>query len=327
MKHNSKYLLLAMGLGLLSCEKAPVNPASSQKANTSSALYEGTSTANGRLVFESEDQFLETMKGLQALDHQSLVKWDSENGVTSLVEHYKEFDMEEREEGTVQYLISQGKLLGVPDEKFAAVLNADGVFQVGQEIHKVNQYEELIFPAEREDILIKHSWNDPEVKHIPIEFKYVSEDAKSEIVKEPSTAQRTGNFYGWYTRNVYSDVNNRAMPKTWNSRETRMVAEQWNVTYAVYASHGVRTKYEYRSRFAGWLCNDASYLAVEGNSRVRGTGQPFAIPVSGSSNDSNTSSTSKTLAWLGGLGVAFTIEESNSTHTAVYKGATARTSL
>ncbi|PJJ59835.1 hypothetical protein CLV45_1257 [Hymenobacter chitinivorans DSM 11115] len=274
------------------------------------------------------------MKQLQEYAGAKLTEWDAQNGITSLNEYYAELNAEEREDGTVDFLISQEKLLGVPDEKFASILNTDGVFQVGDEIHKINQHEELIFPAEREDILLKGNWDDPDIKHFPIDYKYVAEDGGGKdvggkIAKQQGqtiTAQRTGNFYGWYEQHQYTDVNGRTLPKTWNDRDTRLVAVQWNVTYYFYASHGVRTKYEYKSRFAGWLWNDASNLAVDGTSSVRRSGSP-AFTVGGSSSDTNSSSTSSNLVWIGGRGVSISIVSSVSHHSTIYKGATARLTL
>lgn len=323
---NLKYFGWALVLTLASCEKASVTPATpnpmaavNQAASArAEGIAEGVSVIEGRLVFANNDAFVSTMKQLQEYNTSKLADWDAQNGIKSLSELYTSINNSEKSEQSAEDLIAQGKLLGIPDDKFASVVNTDGVFQVGDQIHKITQNEELIYPATGKG----------EAKHFPIEFKFASDSTGA-----GAEQARSGNFYGWYEREIYNDASGRRLPTTSNGRATRMVAVQWNVTYYLYSSAGVRTKYQYKPRFWFWSGTDASNLHVDGSFDVTvpdpTTGNPSPpFTVAGSDDDTNTSSVSKNLVFVfSNNGTKFTIVTSTSHHSAVYRGATASETL
>lgn len=62
--------------------------------------------------------------------------WDTENGIASLHEQYDRLDADTLEEvATVDTLVAQGKLLWVPDSRFASVLNEAGEVQIKDQIY------------------------------------------------------------------------------------------------------------------------------------------------------------------------------------------------
>lgn len=326
-------LVLSLLVEASSCNKEAdkVIPIKSDSANR---VAEGVEVRHGRLVFYDMEAFKNYMDEMHSMSLEEVEVADANDGVLSLREHYAQIDgVGENATESTDQLFETGQLLMVPDSRFASVLNKDGVFQIGDEIHKITQNMEYIIANGDEDILENSDWNNPNVTQFQIEFTSTIEPApeggktstnNNGSIKPSSQNGRSGNFVGWYSQTKETDNNGVKLPQTWNGRPTRIFASQWNVTYAAYASHGVRSKFEYKSKYAGWLDNECSYIKAQGDSRAT----MWFTNVSSTVNSglqwderSNKATTEKNLFWAAGAGVVINLHYSNSYHLAVYKGA------
>lgn len=299
---------------------------------------DGYSVRNGRLVFVNQAAFQQFIERLSA-NKSDLTAWDNRNGITSLQETYAAIDKRlaaldakfeqlsaaeqviAQQEMTVSERVAKGTILWVPDPVFASIVNAEGEFQIGDEIHHLTQREEYIVKASEQAVLRGKDWKNPAVRTVPIQYRRVSK-------KTGNTAQRSGDFTMWYTGYTERDINGNTLPKTYNGRPTRLWASQWNVVWAAYASHGVRSQYEYKSRLAGWLDNDCSEIYVKGESVIirpndDSRTQQYVTNEDIKYNDDVVEATLQSHASVEFMEIVW----SNSTHRAVYKGATAQLDL
>ncbi|TGE19648.1 hypothetical protein [Hymenobacter elongatus] len=341
MKNLTPFALAISAAGFFTaCQKdnsiEPSHTATVQQADARQASG-GYSVRNGRLVFANQAAFQKVVEHLNA-NKTSLAAWDNGNGVTSLKEKYAAIDKRlaaldakfeqlsaaeqalAQQEMTVSERVEKGAILWVPDPVFASILNAEGEFQIGDEVHHLTQRDEYIVNASEQAVLKRQDWKNPAVRTFSIQY---GTNKKTE-----GTAQRSGQFTMWYTDYTERDINGNTLPKTYNGRPTRLWASQWNVVWAAYASHGVRSQYEYKSRFAGWLDNDCSEIYVKGESVIirpndDSRTEQYVTNEDIKYNDDVVEATLQSHASVEFMEIVW----SNSTHRAVYKGATAQLSL
>ncbi len=265
------------------------------------------------------------MGELHTFSGRELTAWDEANQLPSLQELYDRLDADTINTTTIDTLIASGQLLWVPDVRFASVLNERGEIQIGKDIYRYEQKVAHIVPAGREDLLREQHWNAPEVRNVKLEFNFITEDNRPVVtgpdpINGGQTSYRQGNFYGQIEKfQPYANTGQK-MPKTWNGRPTRMKYLQWNAYWIAYASTGIRTKYQYKSRYADWQPNQASWLYCGGwvaYTNVVGT-LHFA---SGKDENWNDNGVEKTLFWTSALPIQ--LVQSESRHLAEYKGLTA----
>lgn len=332
------FLVIILAIASVSCRKEVDSVAPAQE-KTSNRIADGVEVHNGRLVFNDMEAFKAYMEEMHSMSLEEVEAADANDGVLSLRERYQQIDgVGEDATVTTDQLFASGELLFVPDSRFASVLNQDGVFQIGDDIHKITQNMEYIITNDDEEILENSDWSNPNVTQFPIEFTSTIEQpegGKTGSANNGSTTSqnsnaRTGNFWGWKETTKTIDNSENNLPQTSNGRPTRLFGAQWNVQYAVYSSHGVRSKFEYKSRYAGWLDEKASYIKAQGESRATNWYGP--IPQTGVNpktedsglrfdDRSNAASTEKTIFWLAGGGMSINLHYSNSYHLAIYRGA------
>ena len=287
--------------------------------------------ADGRMVFKDTTAFRLTMEHLQGLSLEEVGEWDGKNGIASLLEKYEQVEADSTKETLgLDSLFTTGQLLCIPDSRLAAVLNQEGVLQIGEVIFKTKQREVFAIPATRTDLLQKADWANPAVTRYEVKFDFWNKktDPRPIItVTDPNTSQpvaaRYGNFFGWSERDQPSDQHGNLMPTTWNNRPTRMKCIQWNVSWPYYSSVGVRTKYQFKSRVGGWKKTDASHLWASGqfDYRIVGVGP---ITYAGGGNQAwGTEAVEHTIASTSVPGAFYFLEQSWSTHSATYRNATA----
>src|SRR5690606_14905714 len=124
---------------------------------------------NGRFVFQDLEAFKNYMNNLHELPMEEVMANDAANELLSLREHYEAIDgVGEEADVTTDQLFESGQLLNVPDHRFASVLNQDGVFQIGEEIHKITQNMEYIIANGDEEILANNDWENENVEKFDI---------------------------------------------------------------------------------------------------------------------------------------------------------------
>lgn len=293
---------------------------------------------NGRLVFANQSAFERVTERLNA-NKADLASWDRENGITSLQETYTsinerlaaidaKFDqlsateqVAAQQEMTVSERVKKGTILWIPDPVFARIVNAEGEFQIGDELHHLTQLNEYIVKASEQAVLKRQEWGNPAVRTFPIQYLATS-------TQPTGTASRSGHFTMWHTDYTERDINGNTLPKTHNGRPTRLWASQWNVVWAAFASHGVRSQYEYKSRLAGWLDNNCSEIYVKGESVIirpndDSRTQDYVTNEDIKPEDDVVEATLQSHASVEFMEIVW----SNSTHRAIYKGATAEIRL
>jgi hypothetical protein len=206
-------LVLTLTFAGFSCKKDgdSIMPAMNGK-NSAGRITEGVELHNGRLVFQDIEAFKSYMNGLQERSMDEVIANDAANEMESLREYYEAIDgVGDDADVTTDQLFASGQLLNVPDLRFASVLNKDGVFQIGEEIHKITQNMEYIILNGDEAILANSDWENSYVEKFEIDFATTASEDTSEGGKAGNlnTGSKPSNqgarvftpphIIGWYT--------------------------------------------------------------------------------------------------------------------------------
>ena len=331
MQKAKSFIYFSFVAGVLlttSCKKTQVL---SETPNDVQATSMDVQVLNGRLVFSDTTSFAFTIRYLKSNGSRKLKQWDQGNGITSLEETYRSIDEKiaahdssnkvykpALNEMSVFERAANGTILWIPDRTFASILNSKGECQIGDTIYKVTQRKVYSVHKANEILFQKDDLTNPAVKATDV--KNLLPVSKLTVI-----TYRSGNFNMWYTLSTEVDINNQPLPKTWNGRPTRLFACQWNVVWGLYSSHGVRSQYEYRSRWSGWLDNDCAEIYVKGESAIirPSDDSRTIIYVSNEDVKYNDDVAEATLQVHPSV-LFMEIVWSHSTHRAIYKGAIAQ---
>ncbi|OJJ22600.1 hypothetical protein BKI52_07935 [marine bacterium AO1-C] len=223
---------------------------------------------NGALHFKNQDAFINIITQLNG-DNVDLNAWEeSINFTNSLRQH------QEDEEG-----------LDIPDPVFASILNTEGVYYIGKEVHKVTpKYEYVVKDGNTETLEAIVAGNTSNLRGVKVhEIKYG-------VAAQSFNAR----FQGKSTRK-----------KTPYSNATHLSAhlEAWDRTYALYASVGIRIKGRKKKR-RKWKDDEMWFAEVTWRAYTEAcvpscTGKAL---LTGTKSGTNTKSVSKTINYAAGTG-------------------------
>lgn len=225
---------------------------------------------NGTLYFKDEDTFVRIINQLNA-ENADLDAWEKSLNFTNSLRQNQKDD----------------EALDIPDPVFAAILNKDGVYYIGNEIHKVTpKYEYVIKDGNADKLKAVTAGNVQNLKRV------VAHEIKFGVAAQNFNAR----FQGKSTRK-----------KTPYSNATHLSAhlEAWDRTYALYASVGIRIKGRKKKR-RKWKDDDMWFAQVDWRAYTEvcsGTGCSGKTLLTGSQSGRNTKSVSKTISYAGGIGV------------------------
>lgn len=156
-------LLLAVG-----CQKEPVavQPARQHVA-------QGVSVVDGRMVFETLNDLRSTIDALKRMSERERVEWSRSLNYQSLQDFYQGNEgMIESSKNPV-YRTKKGDFPYVPDNLFARVLNQNGVYQLGNRVHRITLGGKELTTSEQnsKQLMMSEKNDDVETHTIDIEIK------------------------------------------------------------------------------------------------------------------------------------------------------------
>ena len=119
-------------LMVVSCQQDRMEP-----QLTEQKVAPGVTLASGRMMFATLNDLKTTIDRLKKMSESQRTEWSRNLKFVSLQDFYQE------NEGIVQnsinpvYQTKSGNVPYVPDVLFARVLNKDGIYQVGKEVHRI----------------------------------------------------------------------------------------------------------------------------------------------------------------------------------------------
>jgi hypothetical protein len=171
---------------------------------------------NNIIHFKTMNDFVETIDYLMSVDRNKISEWEKSIGFKSSMRAYYE-NLDEPKQAD---LIERWSL--IPDPVFASIVNDEGIYCIGDTIHKVTRYiEYLITDGDYAKLSLIDSRSSEEVN-------------SSSIIAIPIKRElNNGNlkWIGW-----------KSVEKTdiCNLTDRRAQLKAWNMTYAAYASCGIR---------------------------------------------------------------------------------------
>lgn len=228
---------------------------------------------NGIVCFQSMEGFRETMKFLHNCSDEEILKWQKSIGFNySLLDYYnsaEEFD-------------SDSAI--IPDMVFAAVVNADGFFSIGDSLHLITYEKEYVF--NKEDYFAA----DGNIKSLT-EFSIIRDDIS---INSPDKSKKIVGL-GWFDEFYYI------------TDYQRQKSSIWNVSYLAYASVGIRVKYEQEVGFlwsTRWDNQNINYGSVSGTVCYRTNWDPAdtELTLSGSNTGTDKTDIQKTIVYYVGTG-------------------------
>ncbi len=235
MKRNPFFKVLGLAIcfyAVVSCQKDEISSSNQALSEQAKALTpeqkqqfadlsnpeqnEDVVARKGRLVFKDLDVFKKVIGELKAMKSESDVKnWAKNLNYTPIAKVYKE---KWKEKGLItKEFCEENQMPFVPDPTFAMILNKDGVYQIGKEIQKITIDKGYSVIESKEELL-----ND--LKNTSLKkYEIVSE------TKKGTTKLRPNNINGGYF-----------VPEE-NGYYIYVYVEYWSVSYAYYASIGIRS--------------------------------------------------------------------------------------
>jgi hypothetical protein len=184
LQNSLKLFLLFLTISLYSCQKDSV---SIQPEEIIKNVDKDVSFQKNRLVFENELAFNNLVKKIREFSDIEKKAWADSFEHKSLQNYY-----DTNQEGEILGLenpifkTSLEVKPYVPDNVFAYILNKDGLYQIGNEIHQVKVGEELVVNIKYENLLTtnpssnyisKHSCK-VEISNLPADSKHIVKSGK-----------------------------------------------------------------------------------------------------------------------------------------------------
>ena len=226
--------LLFIGLFFTACNKEEIEPANTSKSFT---------IENGYIRFKDNDSFQKTMKELNSMSISDLSQWESKNQITNSLRAAQSYDTVNLENTLVV------------DMRFAAVINSEGKFAIGDSMHLITKNKEYIYP-------IGSTFSVSGLKSASSEVRVF------DIVKEDLS---TSKLKSWADKWYYFDTNGFNLPSTAPGLHRQIKIYVWSTSYAAYCSNGiglwayVRATNMWGQKY--WKDSPCDYITVGGETR------------------------------------------------------------
>ncbi len=143
---------------IASCQRSEDVVPSVQKT-----IAQGITLENGRIVFSTVEDFKSLIHTLKAMKDPERKAWDSRFGHQSLQHFYDIHEGLVTSETNPTYRTQAGDKPYVPDVLFAHILNENGLYQIGNEVHQITAGAELVVDKSLEGLLTTNV-NDSQIK-------------------------------------------------------------------------------------------------------------------------------------------------------------------
>jgi hypothetical protein len=240
--------------------------------------------------FKSMKDFVKTINFLHSLHRKDLATWEKDLGFSKSMRNYYE-ELQDPNNADIEDRWSV-----IPDPVFASIVNEQGVFVIGDTIHKITyNYEYLITDGDLN-------------KLDDLEKSETFKSSTSNIIQIPIIRFEKDNnlkWVGWktYEKTDICDLTNR-----------RAQLKAWNVTYALYASSGIRIvgRQHIKNIWGNYDWKDwyMDYAKVDGCVRataIVGAQSTGVYELCGSDEETDEKNVDKTLTYWAGTGVVINV--------------------
>jgi hypothetical protein len=239
-------MLIGMVLFFNACEKdeAIIEEAINQ-------VEERFVVKNGVVHFTSIESFQKTIQEIKDFGSYDLAEWEKSKGIEFSMRKFQDELVETDDNSTPSDWL-------IPDQKFATVVNKDGFFAIGDEMHYITKSKEYIYKT------------DEDVDILNIESGKNENITVFNIVDGLSSKNWSDKIY-YFTHWEFNT------PESHKHESFRVIAYGWSKSWAAYCSNGLGLKAEFREKkWNGslyWRSARFDYVEVCGTARyyINGT--------------------------------------------------------
>ena len=224
---------LLLSLIAISCKK--------QEAVLDQVSTNTVTSKDGRLIFSSLDDFKNTITSLKKMNGVERDAWEGKMGHNSMFSYYT------KNEGVIVgnknpiYKTMSAEKPYIFDILFARIVNSDGIFQIGTEVHKINKDGHELVTNEATIASLHDNKANSDVKSHPISVVIEDVMEKSNNAKlngEDNKASREivdGHYArAYFARSNYFLYNSFAMKLRVEKEEGWWIFKRWNPKEAQY---------------------------------------------------------------------------------------------
>jgi len=211
---------------------------------------DGFTIENNYVRFYSKESFIKTMSALHKLSTSELPKWEKEHGIQNSLRS-KQWD-------TTKTIDVENML--VQDMRFASVINEDGVYAIGDSIHKITQDKEYVYRIGTSVSSTTLGRSSSGVRVFLIKKQILNLDAPldNNVIKTRSMADQY----------VYYDQTQMDIPPSSAKGTRRVRFYAWSTSYIAYCSNGIGMHSQFRTKnFWGqlyWKDSPMAYMGMSG---------------------------------------------------------------
>lgn len=214
LRNRMAFAMLTLGMFFaISCEQSEL-----------SKVEPDVRLENGRVVFKDDLAFENTMNMLHTYEVEQIEQWEKGLGHDS----YRNSDLFLTEDEVVH------------DNQFAAILNENAEYQIGNTIHKITHEIEYMIPIGKEEALISKDFSDNDIE----KFEIINKNFDLKDEKGNSLEAARGPWGTITTKLQYAS-------------DRRFKLQGWNQTFVNYANCGVRTIFQRQNFLNIWYNSNA----------------------------------------------------------------------
>jgi hypothetical protein len=131
-----------------------------------SSIAKGVSLSDDRIVFASLNDFKSTIESLKKMNEGERAEWESKIGHRSMQTYYSAIEGVIIGESNPIYKSMTAEKPYIPDVLFARIVNQDGIFQIGKEVHRItNDGQELVTDEANKKLLLANTIDSKVTSH------------------------------------------------------------------------------------------------------------------------------------------------------------------
>jgi hypothetical protein len=210
--------LIALCFLALSCsEENNFEPIVEDHAIDVNSKAKGLSVVQGTMKFDDLETFKSVIEGLQGLSSEELVHWSLEQGhdeslYLQLQKDYENTEMDHQE--------IENAFLDMPDPYFAVILDVNGNYMIGNELHHIGNTFEKWIEVSEDDEFASIDWNnDDRVSKFKIKYgrgDYALAEQNTSKRLNPLMNDHKMDDYDWYPYSSSGENHKKVHLKIWN---------------------------------------------------------------------------------------------------------------
>ncbi len=239
-----------------------------------SNIEKGVILKDDRIAFASLNDFKSTIESLKRMNEGERAEWESKMGHRSMQTYYSATEGVIIGETNPIYKSMTAEKPYIPDVLFARIVNQDGVFQVGSEVHRItNDGQELVTDEPNTKLLFASTLDTKVTSHkisVVLDGARVIGDKKNartsgiEFPVGATSFDDTHAAIAYFARSNYWIYNSFAMKLRMSEYRGWWIFKSWQPTNATYLEV-TSASVNYNELFGNWFqgygsssCNDCN---------------------------------------------------------------------